>query len=95
VDENPKHGSEKPTRNTEVKRQTSNLRLRWSGVELEIWTDKMLTALENGVKGHNKQSRGIGRCLHDHVRWPNYYFAKLGLFSMENARRLEIACRPR
>jgi len=27
------------------------LRQRWSWVEASIWTDRMLTALENGVKG--------------------------------------------
>jgi hypothetical protein len=36
----------------EIKRQTSNLRSRWAWVEATIWTDKMLTALENGVKGN-------------------------------------------
>lgn len=25
---------------------------------------------------------GFGRCLHDHQRWPNAYFAELGLFAM-------------
>lgn len=34
-----------------VKRQTSNLRQRWHWTEATIWTDAMLTALENGVKG--------------------------------------------
>lgn len=32
-------------------RQTSNLRHRWEWVEATIWTDNMLIALENGVKG--------------------------------------------
>jgi RNA-directed DNA polymerase len=35
----------------ETTRQTSNLRSRWIWVEPSVWTDKMLTALENGVKG--------------------------------------------
>jgi len=35
----------------EVTRQTSNLRLRWPWVDPSIWTDKMLTALENGAQG--------------------------------------------
>jgi len=34
-----------------VKRQTSYLRQRWSWTEETIWTENMLTALENGVKG--------------------------------------------
>lgn len=36
----------------EITRQTSNLRFRWEWAEASIWTDKMLTALENGVKGN-------------------------------------------
>ena len=36
----------------EGERQTSDLRLRWSWTEVSIWTDNMLTALENGVKGN-------------------------------------------
>ena len=36
----------------EITRQTSNLRSRWIWAEATIWTDKMLTALENGVKGN-------------------------------------------
>lgn len=31
---------------------------------------------------------GSGRCLDDHKRWPNAYFAALGLFTMTEARRL-------
>jgi len=31
--------------------EKSGLRQRWSWVEASIWTDRMLTALENGVKG--------------------------------------------
>lgn len=36
---------------TKVKRQTSNLRQNWEWTEETIWTENMLTALENGVKG--------------------------------------------
>lgn len=50
MDTNPKQGVEVPT--DEIKRQTSNLRSRWQWAEASIWTDKMLTALENGVKGN-------------------------------------------
>ena len=31
--------------------QAGEMRDRWSGVEPSVWTDRMLTALENGVKG--------------------------------------------
>lgn len=33
--------------------------------------------------------RGKGRGL-DHHRWPSSYFAKLGLFSLEEAREMEL-----
>ena len=33
--------------------------------------------------------RGKGRGL-DHHRWPNSYFASLGLFNLEEARKLEL-----
>jgi len=42
---------EGPAGCTVVKRQTSYLRQRWSWTEETIWTENMLTALENGVKG--------------------------------------------
>lgn len=50
METNPKQEVEVPT--DEIKRQTSNLRSRWQWAEASIWTDKMLTALENGVKGN-------------------------------------------
>jgi RNA-directed DNA polymerase len=31
---------------------------------------------------------GFGKCLADHIRWPNAYFAELGLFTMTEARTL-------
>ena len=52
---------------------------RWSWTESTVWTDRMLTALENGVKG------GKWFSLIDHQRWPNAFFAELGLFSLERA----------
>ena len=47
---------------------------RWKWVERTIWTERMLMALGNGVKGYKW------------FRWPNEYFAKLELFSLEVAR---------
>jgi RNA-directed DNA polymerase len=38
---------------------------------------------------------GIGRCLNDHLKWPNVFFAKLGLFTMESTKVLEVASRSR
>ena len=32
-------------------KQAREIRDRWSWVEPSVWTDRMLTALENGVKG--------------------------------------------
>ena len=35
-----------------------------------------------------KHRPGQGRCLNDHKRWPNSFFADLGLFTMSGAHRL-------
>lgn len=51
--------------------------------------------LRSILRRQNKKSKGTGRCLSDHLKWPNKYFADLGLFTMEKARRLESACRSR
>ena len=32
-------------------KQAGEIRARWAWVEPEVWTDRMLTALEQGVKG--------------------------------------------
>ena len=53
----------------------------WSWVEVSVWNERMLAALDNGVKG--------GKWL----SWPNAFFAELGLFTMAAARAL--ACQPR
>lgn len=50
MDKDPKQETEVRTE-MNVTRQTSNLRLRWEWTEASIWTESMLTALENGVKG--------------------------------------------
>jgi len=52
-------------------------------VERTVWTDRMLEALEQGVKGGVWFSL-IGR---DHVRWPNQFFRDLGYFSLYDAHR--------
>ena len=41
-------------------------------IEPSVWTERMLKALEEGVKGGRQ-------------RWPNAYFAQQGLFSMAAA----------
>ena len=43
---------EKPlARVSEETKQAGEIRFRWKWVEPSIWTDSMLTALEQGVKG--------------------------------------------
>jgi len=50
---------------------------RWAWTEGSVWTARLLTALENGVKG------GVWHSLmDDHHRWPNAYFAAQGLYSL-------------
>ena len=44
----------------------------WSWVETTVWTERMLAALVNGVKGGKS----------------NRFFAELGLFTMKEARSL-------
>ena len=46
-------------------------------VERAVWTDRMLAALEGGVKGGKWFS---------FRRWPNAFFGEHGLFSMASAR---------
>ena len=55
-----------------------------------------LTEVDGWVRGRMRSilrkragRRGKGRGL-DHHRWPNSYFANLGLFNLEDARRLEL-----
>ena len=41
----------KPTQVSNTTKQVGEVRARWSWVEPCVWTDRMLTALEEGVKG--------------------------------------------
>ena len=50
-------------------KQAGEVQGRWSWVEPSVWSERMLTALENGVKGGKS----------------NAYFAELGLFSYVTA----------
>ena len=56
-------------------RPDGEVRGRWSWTEPAIWTDRMLTALEEGIEG--------GKWL-----WPNTFFDEHGLFSLVTAHRL-------
>lgn len=49
--------------------------------------------LRSILRRQNKRSRGTGRNVTDHVRWPNTFFANHGLFTTEQARRQ--ACQSR
>jgi len=40
-----------PTTVPETAKQVGEIRARWAWVEPSVWTDRMLTALEQGVKG--------------------------------------------
>ena len=42
---------EQPVAVSETAKRTGEIQLRWSWVEPRIWTERMLTALEQGVKG--------------------------------------------
>jgi RNA-directed DNA polymerase len=44
--------------------------------------------LRSILRRRNKRPSGTGRCLLDHTRWPNKYFAELGLFTMHEAHNL-------
>ena len=55
-------------------KQTEPTPSEWDWVDRTVWTERMLAALGNGVKGNI-------------WRWPNAYFANLGLFTMASAQR--------
>ena len=65
----------RPTPVPETAKQVGEVRARWAWAEPMVWTERMLAALEQGVKG------GVWFSL----RWPNAYFAGLGLFSLKAA----------
>jgi RNA-directed DNA polymerase len=71
---------------------------KWAWVEASVWTERMLAALGNGVKGGRWFSL-IDRVYRpttlaaaweraDHQRWPNAFFAEHGLFTLTAAHAL-------
>ncbi len=58
-------------------RHAGEVRARWAWVQSSVWTERMLTALEQGVKGGKWHS--LNQC------WPNAFFAEHGLFSLSAA----------
>jgi len=67
----------------------------WDWVDASVWTDHMLAALENGVKGGQWYSlkKGWGKSHQTHRRWPNAFFAEHGLFTLHEAHA--VACQSR
>ena len=64
-------------------KQTGETRsMNW--VERSVWTDRMLEALDKGVKGRV----WFSLIDMDHFRWPNKFFQELGLFSLGDAHAL-------
>ena len=54
------------------------------------WTFRVIDGfvrrrLRSILRKYNKRSGGTGRGLIDHLRWPNAYFAKRGLFTLQEA----------
>ena len=68
-------------------KQAEEIRGRWPWVERSVWSERMLQALENRVKG------GKWFSLIDHQRWPNAYFDRLGFYSLVKARALVLQSR--
>ena len=61
---------DKPAGVSETTKQAGDVRARWAWAEPSVWTDRMLTALEEGVKG------GVWFSLIDKVHsWHNLYTA--------------------
>ena len=70
---------QRPAAVAERPKQAGETQARWTWVERAVWTERMLAALETGVKG--------GKWCADHQRWPNAYFQEQGLFTMTEARK--------
>jgi RNA-directed DNA polymerase len=64
---------------------------KWSMGTFDSFIRRRLRAI---LRAQQKRP-GHGRCLRDHMEWPNAYFANLGLFTMKEARALEVASQSR
>ena len=53
--------------------------------EMDRWVRVRLRSILRKRAGRSGKGRGL-----DHHRWPNNYFAKLGVFNLEEARTLEL-----
>ena len=68
---------DKPALVSDRIKQAGETRDRWSWIEPDVWTECMLTALDEGVKG--------GKWFSLLYALANAYFTELGLFSMVTA----------
>lgn len=67
---------DKPAEVSESTKQAGEVRARWAWAEPSVWTDRMLTALEQGVKG------GVWFSLIDKVHsWSNLFSAYTKVFA--------------
>jgi len=64
---------------------------KWSMGTFDSFIRRRLRAILRA----QKKRPGHGRSLRDHMEWPNAYFANLGLFTMKEARALEVASQSR
>jgi RNA-directed DNA polymerase len=64
---------------------------KWTFERLDGFIRRRLRAI---LRKREKRP-SMGKTLDDHMRWPNKFFAKLGLFSLEDARVLAVANRSR
>src|SRR3990167_21631 len=81
----------KPTIVPETANLNGEIREKWKWVEPAVWTERMLAALEKGVKENKwyslidkvysrpKKGGGWGYAK---IKWPNKFFADNGLFSL-------------
>lgn len=53
----------------------------WTFERLDKWIRRRLRA----ILKRREKGRGMGKTLKDHIKWPNKFFANVGLFSLENA----------
>jgi RNA-directed DNA polymerase len=51
------------------------------------WLDGFIRRRLRAVLRKQEKRPGMGRCYDDHRRWPNVYFANLGLFTMQTAHQ--------
>ena len=61
-----RHAEEQPEAVPARATRAGDIRARWAWTEPSVWTERMLTALEEGVKGGRRLLCQAGVVLHDH-----------------------------